>query len=255
MGAIEDLIERMRSMLADLERADDLRRHFHATYFRTTVAVKEEIERGGFLDPVWVERWDVAFADLYLDAMEEWDRTGDAPGPWRIAFTAARDGTPDRPRLPPLRHVLLGINAHVNYDLPQALLAVIGDDEFDDPAVSERRAADHAKVDDILVRRVAAEDVELQKVEQPGDRTVLDRLMQPFNRAGTKRFLAEARRKVWHNARELSSARRGGDTDLARRLGALEELSRARVADLVEPRFVILRLARHGFGVELPAVP
>ena len=40
------------------------------------------------------------------------------PRPWRLAFEAPAD-------LPALRQVLLGINAHVNYDLPQALLAVI----------------------------------------------------------------------------------------------------------------------------------
>ena len=43
--------------------------------------------------------------------------------PWRLAFDAPAE-------LPALRHVLLGINAHVNYDLPQALLAVISDEDF-----------------------------------------------------------------------------------------------------------------------------
>ena len=55
------------------------------------------------------------------------------PGPWRQSFSAAD--------LPPLRHVLLGINAHINFDLPQALLALITDDEFDDPALIARRHA------------------------------------------------------------------------------------------------------------------
>ncbi len=30
----------------------------------------EEIRRGGFADPGWVERWDIAFAELYLEALE-----------------------------------------------------------------------------------------------------------------------------------------------------------------------------------------
>ena len=34
--------------------------------------------------------------------------------------------------MPPIRHLLLGMNAHINYDLPQALLEVITDQEFDD---------------------------------------------------------------------------------------------------------------------------
>jgi Family of unknown function (DUF5995) len=39
--------------------------------------------------------------------------------------------------------VLLGMNAHINYDLPQARLAVIKDEEFGDAATLARRQADH----------------------------------------------------------------------------------------------------------------
>src|SRR5450759_836696 len=65
----------------------------------------------------------------------------------------------------PLRHVLLGMNAHINFDLPQALLAVISDDEFSDPALLARREADHRRIDDVLSARVSAEDDELRRLE------------------------------------------------------------------------------------------
>jgi hypothetical protein len=144
------------------------------------------------------------------------------------------------------------MNAHINYDLPQALLASITDAEFDDPAIVGRRAADHAHIDDVLVSRVAEEDRELAAVERPGDRTLLDRLLVPLNRAGTNRFLKEARAKVWRNAKQLSLARRRSPEALAGRLLELEDLSRAHVTDLRAPGQVILRLARRGFGVLLP---
>jgi hypothetical protein len=210
--------------------------------------VKKALADGHFLDTDWVERWDVAFADLYLVALDRWNRDEPPPTPWQIAFQACRDRG-----LPHLRYVLLGMNAHINYDLPRALLTVITDGEFDDPGLIARRAADHERIDDILASRVAAEDRELAKVEEPGERTLLDRMLQPFNRQGTKRFLKEARRKVWANARQLSLARRAGPRALSARLAELEELSRARVADLRSPGQVILKLARRGFGVELGA--
>ena len=247
-GNIGDLIARMEEMLVPLDREDDELQHFHATYLRTTRAVKEEIERLGFLDNDWVERWDVAFADPYLVALDRWNRGEPPPTPWQIAFQACRDRG-----LPHLRYVLLGINAHINYDLPQALLAVITDREFDDVEHVARRASDHERIDGILAGRVAAEDRELARVEAAGERTFLDRMLQPFNRSGTKKFLKEARRKVWANARQLSLARRAGPDALARRLAELEELSRARVADLRAPGQVVLKLARRGFGVELAA--
>jgi uncharacterized protein DUF5995 len=241
------LIARMEADLADLAAAGDRRRHFHATYLRTTRAVADEIARGGFVDGDWMRRWDIAFAEFYLDALDA-DRAGrPVAGPWRVAFDAARD----RGDLPPLRHVLLGMNAHINYDLPQALLAVISSAEFDDPAVLARRAADHRHVDDVLLARVAAEDDELTV---QGSQGLLDRLLRPVNRAGTKRFLAEARAKVWHNATVLDAARRSPDG--ADRYGSvladLERLCAARIADLVAPGQVLLKLARRGFGVRLP---
>jgi hypothetical protein len=96
------------------------------------------------------------------------------------------------------------MNAHINFDLPQALLAVISDAEFDDPSVVERRATDHAHIDAILASRVPEEDRLLQASEQPGDRTLIDRLMTPFNRRATTRFLKESRAKVWSNARVVA---------------------------------------------------
>jgi uncharacterized protein DUF5995 len=248
MAPIDDLLGRMEFLLAPLRETGDERRHFLATYLRTTRAVKAEIDAGGFVDGDWTERWDVVFADLYLDALEAWNDTGDAPGPWSIAFAAAGAS----PRVPPIRHLLLGMNAHINYDLPQALLAVITDEQFDDPALIARRATDHERIDAILAGRVAAEDRELRAEELPGDRTLLDHLLTPFNRAGSKRFLKEARDKVWRNARALSLARREGAERLATRIDELGARSRDRVADLRRPGQVILRLSHDGFGVLLP---
>jgi len=248
MAPIDDLLSRMDTLLQPMREAGDERQHFLATYMRTTLAVKHEIEGGGFVDDAWTERWDIAFADLYLDALDEWNAKGSAPGPWRIAFQAANA----TPRVPPLRHLLLGMNAHINYDLPQALIQVITDQEFDDPALVARRSRDHERIDAILSSRVAAEDGELKKMEQPGDRTLLDHLLTSFNRAASRRFLKEARGKVWRNAQALSLARRHSLEQLGGKLRELEALSAERVADLRRPGQVLLRLTRDGFGVLLP---
>ena len=64
-GSIAALIARMQGILAAFP-PDDPRRHFHSVYLRTTQAVGEEIRSarlGGFLDPEWVERWDVALRE------------------------------------------------------------------------------------------------------------------------------------------------------------------------------------------------
>ena len=241
---IDALIGRMEALLGPLQAAGDPRRFFHATYLRTTRAVRDALNAGRFSDPDWVERWDVAFADLYLDALQA-DSAGEpVPGPWAIAFRTGRQ----QPAAPALRHVLLGMNAHINYDLPQALLAVISGPEFADPALLGQRRADHQHIDEVLSQRVGAEDAELAAAVP---RATADTLLAPLNRAASRRFLREARAKVWDNTIELNAARSLGAAAYAERLGDLEALSAARVAELVRPGQVLLRLATHGFGVRL----
>ena len=241
MTDLDALLARMR---ADLAQLTDARRFFHATYLRTTEAVGAEITRGGFADGEWVLRWDVAFAQLYLDALDAARDGGTVPAPWRVAFAASRE----QPDLPPLRHVLLGLNAHINYDLPQALLAVIPAADMADPAVLARREADHRHVDAVLRARVGAEELELGAVSTVSR---LDRLLRPANRAASRRLLAESRAKVWRNARALDRARTAGPDAYAARLAELERRCEARVRDLTAPGPVLLNLARRGFGVLL----
>ena len=244
--SIDALIGRMEALLGPLEADADPRRHFHATYLRTTRAVRDALAAGRFSDPDWVERWDIAFADLYLDALRADSAGAAVPGPWAIAFRSARE----QPAAPALRHVLLGMNAHINYDLPQALLAVISGAEFADPALLRRRRADHQRIDEVLSQRVGAEDAELAEA---APRSATDALLAPLNQASSRRFLREARAKVWDNTIELNAARSLGADAYAERLGDLEALCAARVAELIRPGQVLLRLATRGFGVRLVA--
>src|SRR5436305_6347347 len=101
---IPALLERMDALVADLDAERSQGRYFLSTYTRTTRAVGAALEDGRFEDPAWVEEWDVVFADLYLDALRAYRAAPtSAPRPWRVAFAAD-------PALPPIAHVLLGIN-------------------------------------------------------------------------------------------------------------------------------------------------
>lgn len=230
------VLDRMQQVLDAIPADRPHRRFFAGTYLRTTRAVGDAVDQARFEDPDWVERWDAAFADLYLDAAAD---EANAPRPWRLAFAAPAE-------LPQIRHVLLGINAHINYDLPQALLAVIGDDDFTDPVLMARRHRDHERIDGVLSARVGQEDGEFV------DWTLLDRLILPLNHRASRLFLAESRRKVWHNTEQLQLARLAGPDAYRGRLAELEVLAAAKIADLLAPGQVLLRLAVGGFGVSLP---
>ncbi len=57
---------------------------------------------------------------------------------------------------------------------------------------------------------------------------------------------------MWHNTYELHTARVAGPDAYRVRLAELELLSSAKIADLLAPGQVLLRLAVAGFGVSLP---
>ena len=216
------------------------RRTFIATYLRTTAAVGRAVRAGHFEDPGWVAAWDVAFGDLFLAAHDADLAGAPVTRPWRLAFGA-------EPGMHPLGHLLLGMNAHINFDLPQAVLAVVVDDDFADPDLLARRDRDHVRIDAVLASRVAAEDAALG-----GPRRPVDRVLGPANRWASRRFLRESREKVWRNTAALQRARVLGPDAYAARLAELEVLSAAKIADLLRPGPVLLRLAAGGFGVTLP---
>lgn len=235
----------MEGLLAPMAATGDPARFFLGTYLRTTQAVGQAVDAGLFEDADWVTTWDVDFAGLYLDALEAHRRDpAAAPAPWREAFGTRSDARPEA-------HVLLGMNAHINLDLPQSLVRVIPPEDFADPAVHACRERDHERIDTVLAGRVAEEDVALQAAGSR--RSVVDRLAVGLNRGAAKLLLRESRRKVWANANALHAARLRGPEALAARVAELERLSAARVADLRRRGPVLLRLAVTGFGVTLPA--
>jgi hypothetical protein len=241
--ALAEVLRRMEAAGLAVRERRDPRRFFHSTYLRATLAVRAELADGGFLDAAWVERWGVAFATLYLDALEASLHGREVPRPWAAAFAA--DDT-----LAPQRHVLLGMNAHINYDLPQAMLAVISEADFKDPALLACREADHRHIDQVLASLTGAS----KRLTQIAGRSrgMTFRLADRANRAATRRCLAEARGKVWANAGILARARRDGVASYRALLAELERLAIQRVADLTRPGPVLIRLGVGGFGITLP---
>jgi hypothetical protein len=240
VSEIETVAQRLQERADALPQAFAHRRAFLEAYARMTRAVGAAVDAGRFEDPEWVAAWDVDFAERCLQAHEADQAGSEVSRPWRLAFGAAED-------LSALQHVLLALNAHVNYDLPQALLEVISDGEFADSQLLARRRRDYDRIDAVLAARVAEEEARLMI-----GKTQLDRVLTPLNRLASKRFLRESRQKVWHNTEELHRSRLAGPDAYRDRLADLEVLTAGRIIDLLAPGHVLLRLAVVGFGVTLP---
>ncbi len=108
---LEDTIEELRAVALG---ADDASGYFAALYARVTDRVQTAIAGGRFGDGERMAHFARTFVDWYLGA-----RNGTRPRP--ACWKAANDVAADK-HLVIVQHLLLGINAHVNHDLPQVVV-------------------------------------------------------------------------------------------------------------------------------------
>jgi len=117
---IDDVLVKL-TQLIDSQR--DLRSplaFFPAVYRATTARVRAGIQLGSFADGARMGRLATTFANRYFAALDGRALgAGGAPARvWQVTFEAAA-----RPHTMILQHVLLGMNAHINFDLPLAVIA------------------------------------------------------------------------------------------------------------------------------------
>ncbi len=113
---IEGVLERMRAIEAALPSSDGVA-CFTRLYRAVTEAV-HETEDEDFADPRFVRWLDVAFANLYFRALAAFVHgRGRVPHAWVPLFRQR-----SRAGIAPLQFALAGMNAHINRDLPVALV-------------------------------------------------------------------------------------------------------------------------------------
>lgn len=107
----------MRKIVAALPPGDGVRA-FTTLYLAVTEAVKDAAQPGAYEDVRFVRWLDVAFANLYFEALRSaLLKAGPVPKAWAPLVEAR-----GRQGVLPLQFALAGMNAHVNRDLPVALV-------------------------------------------------------------------------------------------------------------------------------------
>jgi hypothetical protein len=96
--------------------ADDAAGYFAAMYARVTRRIADSIDAGRFADGARMDAFATAFAARYTRP-----RRGETEVPrcWQASWDVAGDTG-----LLVVQHLLLGINAHVNHDLPLAVVEI-----------------------------------------------------------------------------------------------------------------------------------
>lgn len=122
---INEVILRLEEIISDSQKKNDRIGYFAALYHRVTVRVRDGIVNKEFEDNERMERFDVLFANRYLDAVDQWKNKKIASTPWQEAFKATKKSS-----ILVLQQLLLGMNAHINFDLGIAAVEASGEKDM-----------------------------------------------------------------------------------------------------------------------------
>lgn len=115
--SIGDVLKIMQTIGATCIDGDGLK-WFNWLYSEVTEAVEKRIAAGAFKDGPWLAALDVQFARLYFGALEAALSGKAAPDCWRALFERRGQAATAR-----IQFALAGINAHINHDLAEAIVA------------------------------------------------------------------------------------------------------------------------------------
>jgi Family of unknown function (DUF5995) len=117
VNGIEDVINVMQGLDNILQNNDGLK-WFNLLYLRVTAAVRSSPPAEGWENQRYVERLAMIFAGLYFSAIASWQRDHDSVArSWAPLFQSRQ-----RRGIARVQFALAGMNAHINHDLPIALV-------------------------------------------------------------------------------------------------------------------------------------
>jgi Family of unknown function (DUF5995) len=181
-------IARMESIEASVGQADGLG-CFNRMYLEVTRQVQSQLGAGFFADPAFMTQLDVTFANLYFEAVDAAGDPSAVPLAWRPLIEQRT-----RPGIEPIQFALAGMNAHINHDLPLAVVSTCASLATSPSAGTHQ--ADYQKVDGLL-------DVAEQSVRQSfesGAERDMDRHVQAVCNLVASWSINSARDLAWNNS-------------------------------------------------------
>jgi len=194
--SISDVAGGLAALERQFEAMRDRRSLFVTTYIATTHTIGQWIDRGIFGDGGAMTRYVVAFANEYRRALSDYTAGERArvPVAWQQAFDAC-----DRADRSVFQCLMLGINAHMNRDLPHA---VIGADVDVNSAGCYQ---DYVRIDDVLQMNMPLVRRHIANGYGAG-MPLVQRWFGGFGDARLMRGFRRARRNSWAYAQMLARA-------------------------------------------------
>lgn len=204
---VEAALEAMQHALEYFHRTSDFRAVFLRAYYITTRNISRAIDQQKdfnnpiFFEPDWIRKLSGKFASLYFASLNTFNKDRQEERAWKVAHGMAADK-----RSSVVQDLLLGINAHINYDLPVALYQnLVEHDDGPDIISLAKRKFDHDQVNNILIR--SFDDISITIPREYGGSMKAARvadlyIYESLTRLGLKHY----RERVWWDGISLLSA-------------------------------------------------
>jgi hypothetical protein len=171
-STVPEVIARLRALESSPSRSDGVA-CFARLYREVTEGVAAELGRHTFANGRFLKRLDVCFAGLFFTALDEYERApASAPRAWLPLFAQR-----SRKGVAPLQFALAGMNAHINRDLPVALVATCRELGIDLRDGSPEQG-DFERVNGLL----AGVEARVKRSYVTGWLSIADRLVHRFHR-------------------------------------------------------------------------
>jgi hypothetical protein len=139
---VAEVIARMEAAEAAFPTTDGVA-CFNRMYLGVTRQVNSQLGEGFYADPAFMTHLDVTFAGLYFGALDAANDPAAVPLAWQPLVEQRAN-----PGVEPIQFALAGMNAHINHDLPLAVVATCT--ALATSPQAGAHYADYQKVDQLL---------------------------------------------------------------------------------------------------------
>jgi uncharacterized protein DUF5995 len=192
--SVADVLARMRAIATDVP-AGDGPGVFNGVYTRVTEMVLDQLTTGDvFHDDAFIADLDVRFAGYWFDA---YDATTDKPKAWAPLFAART-----RTGILPIQFALAGMNAHIENDLPLAVISTCAARKCTPDSRGVHQ--DYEKINELL----ASVEAEIRRSFLTEVEKCIDDHLDPVVHLITSWKIEKARDFAWLTAQTLWELRR-----------------------------------------------
>lgn len=198
MDNSETVLKKMDGYIQDWKSCKDGRYVFLSCYHMMSSNMVVALNAAQFNDNAWVRKLLNRFADYYFESLTCFDCGDQTPKVWEHAHKATCNKD-----LSELQFLILGVNAHINYDLVLALYDLL-QPEWNTLTgfQKEQRFKDHCYVNQVIAQTIDRVQDEVLEPINP-KLNWIDTLMGRLDEFLISKLITSWRGQVWEHTQEL----------------------------------------------------